>query len=236
MQKRILLLLFALPALPAGAQFSGGAGEGFTYAQFSRQSNSEANAFRGGAGDGFTLTDLSRQALTDNTAFVGGSNDGFAVDSFNKQTLSDNTAFRGGSEDGFVSGLFIRPNLSDATAFRGGVNDGFSTGNFTRQNLADAVVYYGGPGRGENQVLLNKGICGVPGVQSVWNGSVSNVWSEPGNWNCNVVPGVTSVVIVPSGLARYPTVFGSTEVRSLALEPGATVTVPTGIQLKLNGQ
>lgn len=70
----------------------------------------------------------------------------------------------------------------------------------------------------------------------VWNGSVSDVWSDPANWDNASVPGVTSNVIIPSGLARYPVVYTNTEIRKLDLLNGSTVTVFANVTLIVNGQ
>jgi hypothetical protein len=70
----------------------------------------------------------------------------------------------------------------------------------------------------------------------VWNGSVSDVWSDPANWDNASVPGVTSNVIIPSGLSRYPVVYTNTEIRKLDLLNGSTVTVFANVTLIVNGQ
>ena len=69
--------------------------------------------------------------------------------------------------------------------------------------------------------------------QALWKGNASNSWSDPANWESGVVPGINSNVFVLSGLAVYPTVSLSTEIKSLSIQTGAAVTVQPGVELKI---
>jgi hypothetical protein len=69
-----------------------------------------------------------------------------------------------------------------------------------------------------------------------WNGNASNVWGDASNWDCGKLPDVNSIVYIPAGLPRYPIVFSFAEIKKLLLQNGATITVKSGVQFKLNGQ
>jgi hypothetical protein len=234
--KIIITSFFLLACHLLFAQYNGGSNDGSVQSIFHKQNNTDPNAFKGGSNDGFTNALLPKQNNTDANAFKGGSNDGSANALFTKQNSKDSLAFKGGNNDGFANAVFVQKNIKDSIAFKGGSNDGFAVSAFSRITITDATVFRGSNGRGETQVHIQKNICGQPGVNSIWNGSVSNAWNNPNNWNCGNMPTITSVVIIPSGLIRYPTVFISAEVKSLQLQAGSSVTVPSGIILKLNGQ
>ena len=67
-----------------------------------------------------------------------------------------------------------------------------------------------------------------------WTGAISVNWNNPGNWMCNTVPNVTSNVIIKSGVPNYPQVNVNAEVKSVIVQPGATLTVLSGFVLKTN--
>ncbi|MBL7728063.1 MAG: hypothetical protein JNM68_10270, partial [Dinghuibacter sp.] len=77
---------------------------------------------------------------------------------------------------------------------------------------------------------------GKCGPTITWTGAADTQWHNPANWGCGGVPWKYSSVVIPSGSPRYPVVMGSTEVKSITIQPGATVTVLTGVDLKVNGQ
>jgi parallel beta-helix repeat protein len=68
-----------------------------------------------------------------------------------------------------------------------------------------------------------------------WIGAVDSDWSNTGNWRCGTVPATTSNVVIRSGVPNYPVIAQNVEIRSLTVRTGATVTVNTGFELKLNG-
>ncbi len=71
----------------------------------------------------------------------------------------------------------------------------------------------------------------------IWDGSASNVWAGWANWNCNTVPTSTSDVLIPSGLATYPSTVTDTApniCNNLRIESGASVTV-SGYDLTVYG-
>jgi subtilisin-like proprotein convertase family protein len=75
---------------------------------------------------------------------------------------------------------------------------------------------------------------GVPGIvytlgfAGIWNGSVSNAWENPANWNCNSIPDANTDVIINSGT----TVVSSAAIcRSITVNPAASINVKTGFKL-----
>ena len=66
------------------------------------------------------------------------------------------------------------------------------------------------------------------GFTSIWNGSVSNAWENPANWNCNSIPDGNTDVIINNGTV----VVNSTALcRSILVNPAASITVNSGFKL-----
>ena len=107
-----------------------------------------------------------------------------------------------------------------------------SAQTFSGENVN--VVYGGANGRGDVATVITSAFANC--LNAEWNGSVSDEWENPANWNCNALPGINSVVVIPSGVLNYPLISVTTEVKSLEVRTGATITVKTGVTLKLNGQ
>jgi hypothetical protein len=61
------------------------------------------------------------------------------------------------------------------------------------------AVYRGSSGRGDAFLGIHSGFADCA-VVSYWNGSISEAWQNPLNWNCNAVPGINSNVIIPAGV------------------------------------
>ena len=68
-----------------------------------------------------------------------------------------------------------------------------------------------------------------------WSGAVSTDWHTAANWVQNRLPDAQSVVLIPSGLSRYPIVSQGTIVKRINTEPGTSVTVNPGISLVITG-
>jgi Metallo-peptidase family M12/Reprolysin family propeptide len=66
-----------------------------------------------------------------------------------------------------------------------------------------------------------------------WLGTVSKVWENPANWGCGVLPDDNTDVTINGSAAFTPEVSTNTAIRSLTTEPGATITVKSGIQLTI---
>ena len=65
----------------------------------------------------------------------------------------------------------------------------------------------------------------------IWMGSMSAIWEDPTNWNNNTLPTIGSDVIINGGLPHYPELNSDASIRSLRLNPGATMTVKPGKKL-----
>ncbi len=72
-------------------------------------------------------------------------------------------------------------------------------------------------------------------VGVTWTGAISTDWSVAGNWSCGVVPDQYTDVYIFSNVPNFPLVGLNVDIRSLTVSPGASVTVATGFELKVNG-
>jgi hypothetical protein len=123
--------------------------------------------------------------------------------------------------------LLIAAGTCCKAQYKGGGDDGYSL------SVSDRPGSRGGMNDGYafSYVLHQK--CNTDTI--VWLGKTDNIWLNNTNWSCSQLPGITSVVIIPSGMPRYPTLLVSIEIKSLILQPGASVTINTPVQLKING-
>jgi hypothetical protein len=69
----------------------------------------------------------------------------------------------------------------------------------------------------------------------LWNGSVSNDWSSTANWSSGSVPGSSTDVIIPGGLARYPIVDETGSCNNVFIYDGGSITLTTGANITVNG-
>jgi hypothetical protein len=211
--------------------FKGGNDDGFATIILSQINLTDNNAFKGGNDDGFATIILNRINLTDNNAFKGGNDDGFAMQ---KMSLTDANAFKGGNDDGFASILLAKINISDNTAFKGGSDDGFATILLNKNTITDPIAFTGGIGRGETQLRLAATSCNGNNIR-MWNGSVSTAWENPNNWDCGILPTITSEVIIPNNVPHNPIVNFNFEIKKLTLNPNASIIIMPTVNFKLNG-
>lgn len=68
---------------------------------------------------------------------------------------------------------------------------------------------------------------------NVWTGAVNNQWENPANWSCGTVPDTFTDVEIPS--TATVVLNSNTAVATLAVSPGASLTVNTGFTLTLLG-
>ena len=95
--------------------------------------------------------------------------------------------------------------------------------------------------RGFNGSVLYNATCATPRTpvkavintsgNTTWTGDISSAWETPGNWSCGVVPDLNTDVLIP----QNATVIISTaaEVKSILVDPTASVTVKSGNSLKV---
>jgi hypothetical protein len=120
--------------------------------------------------------------------------------------------------------------------------DAALTTPYTGQNT---FIVYAKPASTTTYTLqVNVGSCSNSNTVTVtvlppgtleWTGAVNTDWTNAGNWKCGIVPTITSNVVINSGCPNYPVLTLNVEIRSMTVRPGASVTVNTGFDLKLNG-
>jgi hypothetical protein len=66
-----------------------------------------------------------------------------------------------------------------------------------------------------------------------WEGALSNSWSDPANWSCNIVPSDKTDVLILAGKPNYPQISANTSVASMTLVPGSSVMVNPGVVLTI---
>ncbi len=232
---KITLLVFLFAKTTSSvAQYNGGSNDGYNTAIYNKQSTTDINAFRGGSNDGYNVAIYNKQSTTDINAFKGGADDGFAVVTYNKQNITDANAFKGGTNDGFAVVTYNKQNITDANAFKGGTNDGFTVSTYIKQSITDANVFKGGNGRGETQKIYFASYCNGIAIRT-WNGSVSTAWENPNNWDCGILPTISSEVIIPTAVPRFPVINFNFEIKKLTINPNASINILPGITFKLNG-
>jgi hypothetical protein len=69
-----------------------------------------------------------------------------------------------------------------------------------------------------------------------WTGNSSNSWTNGANWSSGIVPGAANAVIIPSGRPNNPVIANGVlaNCKSITVSPGATITIATGGNLKVN--
>lgn len=228
------LLIFA-PALLVGisttAQFKGGANDGY-FLNVRSGENPLPNIYRGGNNDGYNLTASPVQNMLPNI-FSGGNNDGYSFNTISGQNTIFNI-YTGGNNDGFSFITVIGQNLLPGI-YKGGSNDGYSFIAVNGQNLLPGI-YTGGSNDGHSLIAVTNQNPICNSINAIWNGYISMQWENPSNWDCGILPGINSRVIISAGLPRYPVVSFSYEIRSLYIQPGASVIILSGVDFKINGQ
>lgn len=63
----------------------------------------------------------------------------------------------------------------------------------------------------------------LPASVKQWTGAVSADWSSAGNWTPTGAPTASDDVLIPLGLATYPTLSASSAVRNLTMQSGASI-------------
>ncbi len=199
------------------------------------------SVYNGSDGDGHALaSSINIQLGVADSVNNGGNGDGFSFDRAANRPLGvADSVYNGGNGDGFSLDTALSKQLGIADSiYNGGLGDGAAQGIAINRTLAIVdSIYNGGTGRGDIIFLapsVNLNTCS--GATVVWNGSVNNNWNNAGNWDCGMLPGINSNVVIPTGRPRYPNLFINVEIRSLLLQSGTSVDVRPGATLKLNGQ
>lgn len=75
----------------------------------------------------------------------------------------------------------------------------------------------------------------TPGLPIVWTGDVNSAWSDPNNWNPNVVPDSTSSITISADAPNDPYLPEDIEVVELVVEPGASINSDPDANLTVTG-
>lgn len=77
---------------------------------------------------------------------------------------------------------------------------------------------------------------GILERQLTWNGSVSSDWEDVNNWTPNELPNrCTDIIISPNPLNPLA-INGNVQVKEVTLNSGASLTIPTGSTLEIDGE
>ena len=66
-----------------------------------------------------------------------------------------------------------------------------------------------------------------------WEGTVSTAWENLANWSCGALPDFNTDVIVNGAKPNYPQLNSNTDIRTLKINSGATVTIKPGFTLQV---
>lgn len=75
----------------------------------------------------------------------------------------------------------------------------------------------------------------TPGLPVVWTGEVNSAWSDPNNWNPNIVPDSTNSITISADAPNDPYLPEDIQVVELVVEPGASITSDADVNLTVTG-
>ncbi|MES2772685.1 MAG: hypothetical protein V4722_00780 [Bacteroidota bacterium] len=156
--------------------------------------------------------------------YIGGNNMNLNLCSGSTITLSSN-----------ISGASYQWQVDNGGGFanvtNGGIYSGATTGSLTITNPPNTIYGY------KYRALVN----GVTPSQVYtiklnisWTGAVSTAWENVANWSCGALPNNNTDVIINAGKPNFPQLNSNVNIRSLRVNPGATVTIKTGFNLTVN--
>ena len=124
--------------------------------------------------------------------------------------------------------------IEDMVGFKGSTADGSASALLQKQMITDDIAFKGHIGRGDHHFELKKPDCSSEVL--LWTGYTSQAWENPDNWQCGVMPNVSSeVVILPSALL-FPQVNFDDEIKKLVLFPTTSFFINNNVNFKINGQ
>ena len=114
------------------------------------------------------------------------------------------------------------------------ISDGTNYGGTTTQSLSLSSLPTSYAGY-QYRCLINAapGIVYTIKFASTWTGNADQTWNNISNWSCGSIPDGFTDVIIPSGKTNYPVLNSNTTVRSLTAQPGAQITISTGVILDI---
>ena len=118
------------------------------------------------------------------------SNDGFVSSFTTKVPITDTFAFHGLHGDGIASLYVEKMIIEDMVGFKGSTADGSASALLQKQMITDDIAFKGHIGRGDHHFELKKPDCSSEVL--LWTGYTSQAWENPDNWQCGVMPNVSS--------------------------------------------
>lgn len=157
-------------------------------------------------------------------------NDSCGTENINRTTtVSMYNPYKGGNDDGFVSGCFAQPDNPILAIFKGGNDDGFVSSCFAQPDNPILAIFKGGIDDGFIASCYEQ----CSGNNLRWLGNVSIDWHTASNWECGILPTLTSDVMIPNGVPFSPTVSSNDMIHSLRLNPGASIIILPPAELRL---
>lgn len=212
----ISFFLLAMQICPAQSPYTGGIGSGA--AKFSAPNSALSlidSLYNGNTGSGLTKFFATGIALSEMDSFYNGdTGSGFNTNVSGNRVLSlSDSLYNGNPGDGYARVTMFSASM--------GITDSLYTGNTGRGDIQSRPVN------------LNLSFCISDTI--VWNGNYSVSWNNAANWDCGIIPGINSIVIIPTGASRYPVIPADVEIKTLFVRPGATILLVTGKVLIING-
>jgi hypothetical protein len=211
--------------------YRGGIANGFSTTCLDQGPNPTLTMYRGGIDDGFSSQSYDQGPNPELTLYRGGIDDGFVSACIDQGPNPTLTMYRGGIDDGFVSTCIDQGPNPTLAIYRGGIDDGFTSKTFDQGPNPTLSIYNGGIDDGftlSSYIQCNETVI-------KWAGSENISWHNAQNWECGILPTITSDVIIPSGAVLFPTVSANDEIRSLLMQPGTSINISAPARLKLNG-
>lgn len=150
--------------------------------------------------------------------------------------------------------LAVKPSAANSQFYKNGVslgtaNNGIPSylqnvglvniGNYTPLNwyyegsVSEIIAFTAALSTADIALLNNNQIARYNINTSSWTGAVSTQWGDAGNWSTGVVPTISTpaIALIPSGRPLYPIINGTTQVNSVSIEAGATLTTTGTLQV-----
>ena len=162
-----------------------------------------------------TITTTAATAITAFTASTGG----------NLTNTGGNTI----TARGIVYGTTSNPTLANSV-----VADGITTtGIFgtALSGLTAATTYHARAfATNSAGTVFGNDITFTTVAISYWTGTVSSIWANPANWSTGITPTSQTDVVIAS-VTNQPVIAADITINSLTINTGASLTVPSGIDL-----
>ncbi|GAB4002379.1 hypothetical protein GCM10028807_60950 [Spirosoma daeguense] len=82
---------------------------------------------------------------------------------------------------------------------------------------------------------VESGNAAITTAGNIWKGCTNTDWNTASNWSSGVVPTASDHVVIPAGAANQPVLSTTTEINSVEVQSGASLTVTAAASLTLNG-